>query len=69
MYVFRDDHLAPGKQLVCPSMGNAIFLILGLPWILIILCVGLRRHGLFSKQQKILIKRDVRDYKGDVTEE
>jgi hypothetical protein len=48
MNVFRADHLILNDQLVCSSLGKTFFFsILSILYLLVVLCVKLRIHGLY----------------------
>lgn len=47
MYIFRDDHLALTNNWCAFSLGKNISLNPSFPQLLIVLCVGLRSHGIF----------------------
>jgi hypothetical protein len=46
MYVFRAEPLALDNQLKASFLGKSIFPALGIPWLPVILCVGLQPHEL-----------------------
>jgi hypothetical protein len=54
MNVFRAKHLVLDNQSVCSSLRNAISPVLCIPYMLIVLCVGLRPLGLSSDPLKYL---------------
>ena len=41
MYAFRDYLLVLDNQLMCFSMGTTLPLILIIPWLFVVLCIGL----------------------------
>lgn len=41
IYVFRADHLVLNKHLVCSSLEKILSPTLGIPWVPVVLCVGL----------------------------
>jgi hypothetical protein len=63
MYVFRDDHLAMDKQLVCSSLGIAP----NFPQLPEVPCVGLRPDSLYPIQFGVcwLVSSLFRSYLGN----
>jgi hypothetical protein len=59
MYIFSNDHLVLESQLVCSSLGKAIFLTPRIPQLLVILCIKLKPHGLFPVNFGICIVIDL----------
>ena len=63
MYVFRPDHVVLDNRSVCSSLGKTISPSLGIRWLPVVLCVGLRHSEGKEKHFLTCPKRRTTIYK------